>query len=320
MYRMLDEAARRGARPHLRAGVGVGRRCHAARAGASASRRWAPPSPCRCSAPWARRCSPRATAWSRSAAGWPPRCHRRSSAPARARSARRSASRCPATRCGSSTTTGAELKGGQVGELQVKGPGVLKAYWGDDAATHAVLTEDGWLRTGDLARRGPLGLLVFEGRQKHVIKHGGYSVYALEVEQVLEQHPDVLEASVVGLPDDRLGEIPAAAVRLAEGATLEPADLRGVGQRAAGRLQGPQALGRGRRAAAHRHREGPEVRARRPLRRALARRRRRGELVDVDVDPAVLHRRRVLPQALAVERVGDRLVAPVDEDLRPRGR
>ena len=62
---------------------------------------------------------------------------------------------------------------------------------------------------------------MFEGRQKHVIKHGGYSVYALEVEQALEQHPDVLEASVVGLPDERLGEVPAAVVRLAEGATLD---------------------------------------------------------------------------------------------------
>ena len=97
----------------------------------------------------------------------------------------------------------------------MKGPGVLKAYWGDEEATAAVLTEDGWLRTGDLARKGPLGLVVFEGRQKHVIKHGGYSVYALEVEQALEQHPDVLEASVVGLPDERLGEVPVAAVRLA---------------------------------------------------------------------------------------------------------
>ena len=121
---------------------------------------------------------------------------------------------------------GAELKGGDVGELQVKGPGVLKAYWGDDAATTAVLTEDGWLRTGDLARKGPLGLLVFEGRQKHVIKHGGYSVYALEVEQVLEQHPDVLEASVVAVPDERLGEVPGAVVRLAEGASLESVGLK----------------------------------------------------------------------------------------------
>lgn len=120
---------------------------------------------------------------------------------------------------------GDEVRGGQVGELQVKGPGVLKSYWGDEDATAAVLTDDGWLRTGDLARKGPLGLLVFEGRSKHVIKHGGYSVYALEVEQTLEQHPDVLEASVVGLPDERLGEVPAAVVRLTEGTTLKKAKL-----------------------------------------------------------------------------------------------
>jgi long-chain acyl-CoA synthetase len=121
--------------------------------------------------------------------------------------------------------SGAEVPGGQVGELQVRGPGVLKAYWGDEDATSAVLTEDGWLRTGDLARKGAFGLLVFEGRSKHVIKHGGYSVYALEVEQVLEQHPQVLEACVIGLDDERMGEVPAAVVRLADGASLETADL-----------------------------------------------------------------------------------------------
>ena len=120
---------------------------------------------------------------------------------------------------------GAEVPGGQVGELQVKGPGVLSAYWGDEEATAAVLTVDGWLRTGDLARKGPLGLLVFEGRSKHVIKHGGYSVYALEVEQALEQHDAVLEAAVIGLPDERLGEVPAAVVRLASGATIESLGL-----------------------------------------------------------------------------------------------
>lgn len=114
---------------------------------------------------------------------------------------------------------------GTVGELQVKGPGVLKAYWGDAAATAQVLTEDGWLRTGDLGRKGPLGLVSFEGRSKHVIKHGGYSVYALEVERALDEHPDVLEASVVGLSDERLGELPVAVVRLREGATLEGAQL-----------------------------------------------------------------------------------------------
>jgi acyl-CoA synthetase (AMP-forming)/AMP-acid ligase II len=120
---------------------------------------------------------------------------------------------------------GAEVSGGAIGELEVKGPGVLKGYWGDDDATAAVLTGDGWLRTGDLARKGPLGLLVFEGRSKHVVKHGGYSVYALEVEHTLERHPDVLEAIVIGLRDERLGEVPVAAVRLREGADLAALQL-----------------------------------------------------------------------------------------------
>lgn len=120
---------------------------------------------------------------------------------------------------------GQEVPKGTSGELQVKGPGVLKAYWGDDAATAEVLTDDGWLRTGDLGRKGPFGLVAFEGRSKHVIKHGGYSVYALEVEQALDEHPDVLEAAVVGLPDERLGELPVAAVRLRAGTTLEQAQL-----------------------------------------------------------------------------------------------
>ena len=119
------------------------------------------------------------------------------------------------------------LPTGQVGELQVRGPGVLKEYWGDDDATAAVLDDDGWLRTGDLARKGPLGSLVFEGRAKHVIKRGGYSVYALEVEQALEAHPDVLEAAVVGVPDERLGEVPAAVVRLRDGAVLDDLALDG---------------------------------------------------------------------------------------------
>jgi long-chain acyl-CoA synthetase len=122
---------------------------------------------------------------------------------------------------------GNEVAVGEVGELQLKGPGVLAGYWGDDDATEAALTEDGWLRTGDLARRGPLGLVAFEGRGKDVIKRGGYSVYALEVEQTLEEHPDVLEAAVLALPDDLLGEVPAAAVRLVDGASLDELDLGG---------------------------------------------------------------------------------------------
>lgn len=117
---------------------------------------------------------------------------------------------------------GNEVGAGQVGELLVKGPGVLKGYRNDPDATTSVVTDEGFLRTGDLVRRGPFGMLVFEGRQKHVVKHGGYSVYAVEVEQALEQHPDVAEAVVVGQPDERLGEIPVAAVRLTPGAAADP--------------------------------------------------------------------------------------------------
>lgn len=103
---------------------------------------------------------------------------------------------------------------GQVGELRLRGPGVLTGYWGDSEATEAAITPDGWLRTGDLVRSGPFGTVLFQGRAKAVIKSGGYSVYPLEVEADLEEHPDVLEAAVVGLPDDKLGEVPVAAVRL----------------------------------------------------------------------------------------------------------
>jgi acyl-coenzyme A synthetase/AMP-(fatty) acid ligase len=114
---------------------------------------------------------------------------------------------------------------GRVGELRLKGPGVLRGYWGDDDATRAVLTEDGWLRTGDLVRAGPFGTVLFHGRAKAVIKSGGYSVYPLEVEADLEEHPDVLEAAVVGLPDPTLGEVPVAAVRLRPGARTDGEEL-----------------------------------------------------------------------------------------------
>jgi acyl-CoA synthetase (AMP-forming)/AMP-acid ligase II len=87
-----------------------------------------------------------------------------------------------------------------VGELQLKGPGLLKGYHGDPGSSAAVITDDGWLRTGDLVRAGAFGTVLFHGRSKHVVKSGGYSVYPVEVEADLEEHPDVLEAAVVGLP------------------------------------------------------------------------------------------------------------------------
>ena len=113
-----------------------------------------------------------------------------------------------------------------MGELQLSGPGVLKGYRGDEGATRGAFTDDGWLRTGDLVRRGPFGVFTFEGRAKDVIVRGGYNVYAVEVEQALERHPDVVEAAVVGHPDDRLGEVPVAAVTCRAGTDVDAEDLR----------------------------------------------------------------------------------------------
>src|SRR5690606_1217311 len=106
---------------------------------------------------------------------------------------------------------------GRSGELQVTGPGVTSGYHGDAEATASAMTGDGWLRTGDLGRLGPLGTITVEGRAKDVVKVGGYSVYAPEVERVLELHADVLEAAVVPVPDERKGEVPGAVLRLRPG-------------------------------------------------------------------------------------------------------
>jgi acyl-CoA synthetase (AMP-forming)/AMP-acid ligase II len=120
---------------------------------------------------------------------------------------------------------GDDVAPGAIGELWVKGPGVIRGYWSAPEATAKVVTADGWLRTGDLARRGPRGTVIFVGRQKEVIKHGGYSVYAPEVQRALEAHPAVLEAAVLGLDDARVGEIPVAAVRLSDDKPLTELDL-----------------------------------------------------------------------------------------------
>ena len=120
---------------------------------------------------------------------------------------------------------GGQVPPGSVGELWVKGPGVLEGYHGDVEATRRARTDDGWLRTGDLARRGPLGTVLFAGRSKDVIKHGGYSVFAVEVERALEEHPAIAEAAVLGLPDATKGEVPVAVVRLQPGADLTPEQI-----------------------------------------------------------------------------------------------
>jgi acyl-CoA synthetase (AMP-forming)/AMP-acid ligase II len=121
---------------------------------------------------------------------------------------------------------GAEVPRGELGELAIKGPGLMRGYHRAEDDTRDALTDDGWLRTGDLARRRRIGLVEFAGRKKDVIKHGGYSVFPAEVESVLDEHPAVLECAVVGLPDARKGEVPAAVVRRREDASVSEPELR----------------------------------------------------------------------------------------------
>lgn len=93
------------------------------------------------------------------------------------------------------------------GELQVRGPTVMTGYRGRPQDTAATFTDDGWLRTGDLAEVGPDGRHRIVGRLRDMFKSGGYNVYPREVEQVLEQHPHVSTAAVLGVPHPVFGEV-----------------------------------------------------------------------------------------------------------------
>ncbi|MET7289960.1 long-chain fatty acid--CoA ligase [Streptomyces sp. NPDC005573] len=120
---------------------------------------------------------------------------------------------------------GQDVAPGEVGELAVRGPNVMKGYWNRPEETAAVLP-DGWLRSGDLARRDEDGYLYIVDRKKDLIIRGGYNVYPREIEEVLHEHPDVALAAVVGVPHERLGEEVAAAVVLRAGAQAGPAELQ----------------------------------------------------------------------------------------------
>ena len=99
-----------------------------------------------------------------------------------------------------------------VGEVQFRGPSVIQGYWNDPGATAAAIDGEGWLSTGDLGRLDEDGDLFLVDRTKEMIIRGGYNVYPREVEEVLYEHPAVLEAVVVGVPHETLGEDVAAVV------------------------------------------------------------------------------------------------------------
>jgi len=114
---------------------------------------------------------------------------------------------------------------GQVGELIIQGPGVMKGYLNQPQATEDTL-RGGWLHTGDVARQDEDDYFYIVDRKKEMIIRGGYNVYPREIEEVLYQHPAVLEAAVLGQPHPDLGEEVAAMVVLREGAAATPDEIR----------------------------------------------------------------------------------------------
>ena len=98
-----------------------------------------------------------------------------------------------------------ELEPGEIGELLIKGPQVMKGYWKNPEETKKTIM-DGWLRTGDLAKMDEQGYFYIEGRAKDIIKYKGYKVMPREVEEKLYEHPAILEVGVVSAPDANIGE------------------------------------------------------------------------------------------------------------------
>ena len=135
--------------------------------------------------------------------------------------------------------TGADAEPGEPGELWVRGPQVMQGYHGLPEDTAAAITPDGWLRTGDLVAIRDDGQLEIRDRLKELIKVKGASVAPAEIELVLRQHPAVLDAGVVGVPDAERGEAPIAFVAL--DAPVGARRARGLRRRAPGRATSARA-------------------------------------------------------------------------------
>jgi fatty-acyl-CoA synthase len=116
--------------------------------------------------------------------------------------------------------------GEAVGEVEVRGPWVTAEYYNTDDPEAAAKFDDGWLRTGDVGTIDHLGYITLTDRAKDVIKSGGEWISSVDLENALMAHEDVVEAAVVGIPDEKWQERPLASVVLHEGATVTPAELR----------------------------------------------------------------------------------------------
>ncbi len=118
-----------------------------------------------------------------------------------------------------------EMPAGEVGEIIVRGPQVMKGYWNKPEETAEVLKEDGWLLTGDIGKFDEDGYLYIVDRKKDMLIYKGYNVYPRDLEDVLNAHPAVAQSAVVGKMDERYGELPVAFVQLVPGSEVTEAEL-----------------------------------------------------------------------------------------------
>jgi len=121
---------------------------------------------------------------------------------------------------------GNQLPQGEVGEIVIRGHNIMKGYWNRPEATEEAIGEDGWFRSGDMARVDEDGYFFIVDRKKDLIIRGGYNVYPREVEEVLYEHPAIQEAAVVAVPDEALGEEVGAAVVLKQGESLDAEEVK----------------------------------------------------------------------------------------------
>jgi acyl-CoA synthetase (AMP-forming)/AMP-acid ligase II len=123
------------------------------------------------------------------------------------------------------TETGTDTPPGEPGEVAVRGETVMRAYFDDPDATAAAIDGDGWLHTGDLGVFDPDGYLRIVGRIKDMFIVGGFNAYPAEIENLLLRHPRIAQAAVIGVPDERLGEVGMAFVVLHPGPAVDEADV-----------------------------------------------------------------------------------------------
>ena len=118
------------------------------------------------------------------------------------------------------------VKRGDVGELLLKGPHIFSGYWDEPEETKKTIEPDGWVHTGDLAKQDEEGYYYIVGRRKEMYISGGENVYPIEIEELLFKHPAIDLAAVIGVPDEKWGEVGKIFITLKSGKTISKEEIR----------------------------------------------------------------------------------------------